>query len=150
PLWWYCQDAPVHHTNSEFAFPVLSAIVTCKPSRAKPSRTEHRNRMKPQFFWPGLAALAVLLTGAHGQIGGPNVNVFRLAGNQTEAAIVIEPTNPNHLFVAANTENPGIFAAYSTNAGATWFYTDPADGTIADGGDSFPLACCDSSLSAAC
>ncbi len=76
---------------------------------------------------------------------GTNVNTSRLAGNQSEAAIALDPTNPNRLFVFSNMEGNGLFAVYSTNAGASWRYTDPSDGTIADGGDSLPAACCDPS-----
>src|SRR5437764_8896023 len=106
--------------------------------------------MTSQFLWSCAAALCLLANAADAQFVGPNVNITRLPTDQTEPAIAIDPTNPNRLFVAANTEGNGIFAAYSTNAGATWSYTDPTDGTIADGGDSFPEACCDSSLSASC
>jgi len=106
--------------------------------------------VRSQFLRLCAAALCLLTNAADAQIVGPNVNITRLPTDQTEPAIAIDPTNPNRLFVAANTEGNGIFAAYSTNAGATWSYTDPTDGTIADGGDSFPLACCDSSLSASC
>jgi uncharacterized repeat protein (TIGR01451 family) len=76
---------------------------------------------------------------------GTNVNTSRLAGNQSEAAIAMDPTNPERLFVFSNMESSGLFAAYSTNAGASWRYTDPSDGTIADGGDNLPAACCDPS-----
>jgi len=72
-----------------------------------------------------------------------NVNVSRLLANQTEASIGIDPTNPNRLFIASNMESTGLFTAYSTNAGVSWNYTDPLDGTIADGNDSLPAACCD-------
>src|SRR5437867_2932218 len=104
--------------------------------------------MTSQLVWSCAAALCFLAHAADAQIVGPNINVTRLPADQTEPAVAIDPTNPNRLFVAANTVGNGIFAAYSTNAGATWSYTDPTDGTIADGGDGFPLACCDSSLSA--
>lgn len=79
---------------------------------------------------------------------GPNVNISRLAGNHQEAAIAINPTNPNNLFAFSNTElGAGLFAAFSTDGGATWTYVDAADGTIADGdvGDPLPAACCDPS-----
>jgi len=97
-----------------------------------------------------LAALLLVAwsqsTSAATLVVGTNVNVSRLSGNQSEAAIAMNPTNPNQLFVLSNMEGNGLLAAYSTNAGASWRYTDPADGTIADGGDSLPAACCDPSV----
>jgi subtilisin-like proprotein convertase family protein len=76
--------------------------------------------------------------------------VSRASDDQTEPTIAIDPTHPDHIFIASNTTDNGLFAAYSTNAGATWFWTDPADGTIADGRDGLPVACCDPSASAVC
>lgn len=109
------------------------------------------DQMRSQLPLFCAAALCFLAHAAQAQIVGPNVNVTRWPTDQTEPAIAIDPTNPNRIFVAANTASAqGIFAAYSTNAGASWSYTDPSDGTIADGRDGFPLACCDSSLSASC
>ncbi len=72
-----------------------------------------------------------------------NINVSKLAGYQAETTIAINPTNPNQLFVASNLSGDGMFAAYSTDGGTTWRYSDPSDGIIADGGDSIPAACCD-------
>src|ERR1041385_2214099 len=107
-------------------------------------------QMKTRHFWFCVAALCLLATTVNAQVVGRNVNVTRLATDQTEPAIAIDPTNPNRLFVAANVQTAGgLFAAYSTT-GAAWFYTDPIDATIADGNDGFPLACCDPSLSASC
>lgn len=78
---------------------------------------------------------------------GPNVNASRLAGNHQEVAIAIDPTNSNRLFTFSNTEvaSGGLFAAFSTDGGATWTYTDTGDGIIADAGDALPAACCDPS-----
>jgi hypothetical protein len=79
------------------------------------------------------------------------VNVSRMAGNQSEPTIAIDPRNPNRLFAASNNEaqptpeNPGVglFAAYSTDGGKTWTHSDLQDHLIADGNDGLPLACCD-------
>ena len=49
----------------------------------------------------------------------PNVNVNRQAGNQSEAAIAIDPTNPQRLFVSSN-DGSGLVMSYSTDGGATW------------------------------
>src|SRR4051794_2592559 len=57
------------------------------------------------------------------------VNVSKLAGNQSESSIAIDPTNPSHLFIASNTDDVGLFSAYSTNGGATWTKKIIADGT---------------------
>jgi hypothetical protein len=83
-----------------------------------------------------------------------NKNASRLTGNHLETAIAIDPTNPDKLFVASNTEvgsGPGsaaLFAAFSTDGGFTWPYVDDTDGTIADGDlvPPLPVACCDPSV----
>jgi hypothetical protein len=79
---------------------------------------------------------------------GRNVNTSQLPFNQQEETIAINPTNPSNLFIAANSRNlhqlepatAAQFAAYSTNGGATWKYTDPSDGTVGDGDDALPLS----------
>ena len=73
----------------------------------------------------------------------PNVNLSKLTGYQGETTIAIDPTNPNRLFASSNMSTSALFAAYSTDGGTTWQYTDPTDKTIADGGDALPRACCD-------
>lgn len=72
----------------------------------------------------------------------PNVDVAPIAGNQSEPAIAVDPSNPNRLFMASNTDvgDLGLTAAYSTDGGATW-----ATRTIAGGDDGFPGGCCDPS-----
>jgi len=72
-----------------------------------------------------------------------NVNISKLTGYQTEPTIAIDPSNPNRLFAAANTSSDALFAARSMDGGKTWSYSDPSDGTIADGNDGLPVACCD-------
>ena len=76
----------------------------------------------------------------------PNVNLSKLTGYQGEATIAVDPSNPNRMFAASNTSGSSLFAAYSTDGGATWQYRD-ADKTIADGaaGETLPRACCDAS-----
>lgn len=87
--------------------------------------------------------------GAVNQLVGGNINISQLNNNQTEVSIAIDPTNPNNMFAFSNDEgsNPGIFAAFSTDGGATWTYSDTSDGTIADASDALPAACCDPSAS---
>ena len=62
---------------------------------------------------------------------GAAVNVSRLAGNQAEQAIAVDPTNPSHLFVGANSEPAAahIFAAFSTDGGTTWNSSSSAGDT---------------------
>ena len=76
---------------------------------------------------------------------GANVNLSKLTGYQGEATIAIDPTNTNRMFAASNIgSGNGMFAAYSTDGGTTWAYTDATDKTIGDGdADNVPLACCD-------
>ncbi len=76
---------------------------------------------------------------------GANVNVSRKTGNQLEAAIAIDPTNTDRVFVSSNDETlslAGVFTARSTDAGANW-----TTGVIGTGADGFTAACCDPSVS---
>lgn len=76
---------------------------------------------------------------------GPNINLSKMTGYQGETTIAIDPSNPNRMFASSNISTVGLFAAYSTDGGTTWQYTDPTDKTIADGdaGDPLTAACCD-------
>ena len=97
-----------------------------------------------------LVAAFVLVgaTWSHAQLtGGTDVNVSRKTGDDQECAIAKNPSNPNQVFTSCNTSTAGLFAARSTDGGATWTFTDPADRTIADGdAGQGPLACCDPTL----
>src|SRR6476469_8364779 len=69
-------------------------------------------------------------------VGGTDVNLSQKTGADSECAIAKDPTNKMRLF-----------AARSTNLGATWTYPDPSDKTIADGdAGQGPTACCDPTL----
>src|SRR6185436_10500901 len=72
----------------------------------------------------------------------PNVDVAPLEDNQSEAAIAVDPTNPNRVFAASNdsASDPGIIVAFSTDGGANWTHR-----IIGDGLDGLPAACCDPS-----
>jgi subtilisin-like proprotein convertase family protein len=75
---------------------------------------------------------------------GTNVNLSRQPGGQTESAIAIDPTNPDHIFALSNTTNgTGLFAAYSLDGGATW----SAPHNIASGTDGLTPGSCDGSVS---
>ena len=69
---------------------------------------------------------------------GPVVNISRRSGNESEADIAINPTNPNQIFVASNiASGSGLFMASSSDAGQTWTTRVGATGT------DIPTACCD-------
>lgn len=87
-------------------------------------------------------------TWSHAQLtGGTDVNQSRKSGDDNECAIARNPTNPNQVFASCNTSTAGLFAARSTDGGATWTFTDATDRTIADGdAGQGPLACCDPTL----
>jgi hypothetical protein len=79
----------------------------------------------------------------------PNVDVSQRMHNEEEVDIAVDPSNPSRLFIASNqdtefgTSTPeGLFAAFSTDGGATWTGRFMADGTdgITD------KACCDPSV----
>ena len=69
------------------------------------------------------------------------VNISRLAGNQAETAVAVDPTDPSNIVVTSNLADfSGLLEAYSTDGGVTWTTQIIADG------DELGLACCDSSL----
>ncbi|MGH9464935.1 MAG: sialidase family protein, partial [Thermoanaerobaculia bacterium] len=79
--------------------------------------------------------------------GSVDLNTSKKTGNDPECAIAKNPANPLQLFVMCNTDGLGLFAARSTDGGASWIYPDPADKTIADGDpDQGDSACCDPTL----
>jgi hypothetical protein len=72
----------------------------------------------------------------------PNVNITRLGGNQSEAAIAIDPTDPNHVVEFSNREHgAGMVLANSTDGGMTWHVRSFAHD------DRYGKACCDPTLS---
>jgi hypothetical protein len=70
---------------------------------------------------------------------GPNVNINRETGDQTEETVAVDPNNPQRIFVSANENNlfDGELAAYSTDGGATWTPYVIGTGPFGDG---LPLA----------
>jgi hypothetical protein len=71
-----------------------------------------------------------------------NVNITRLTGNQSETAIAIDPTDPNHVVEFSNRDRgAGMVLAVSDDGGATWSVSNFAQG------DGFGTACCDPTLS---
>ena len=72
-----------------------------------------------------------------------NVNISRLVGDQSEGTIAVDPVNPNLVFAASNLNSAvvGLFAAYSTDGGATWITRTLGDAVS----DHLPLAFSDPS-----
>jgi hypothetical protein len=71
-----------------------------------------------------------------------NLNTSKMGGNQAEAAIAINPTNPANIVVTSNLEvGSGLFRGYSFDGGRTW-----RSGVIANGGE-LGHACCDPTMS---
>lgn len=101
-------------------------------------------------FRAAAVGLCLAVAPASAQLIGPNVNATRMAGDKTEPAIAIDPSNPSRAVLAANVQDGnGLFAAYSTDGGASWTPVDPVDRVIADGTDGLPESCCDASVSVA-
>jgi hypothetical protein len=79
---------------------------------------------------------------------GPNVNLSKMSGNQSECAIAKNPSNKLQLFaICNNNAGAGLFAARSVDGGQSWSYPDPSK-TIANGVNAAlgPAACCDPEL----
>ncbi|MEA2554760.1 MAG: hypothetical protein QOI60_91 [Actinomycetota bacterium] len=75
-----------------------------------------------------------------------NVNVSRLKNNQSEAAIAVDPTDPQNVVVVSNLEhNYGLMLGVSHNGGATFKRRPFANGTYP--AHSYGQACCDPSMS---
>ena len=95
-------------------------------------------------FHPLCAAMTLGLAGAAAQAQfavGPNINITRSAGNQAEAAIAVNPTNTQNLFMAVNSASANALqGAISTNGGVTWINRQ-----MATGADGLAAACCDPS-----
>lgn len=102
------------------------------------------------FLQAALLAVALVLTSesATAQLSGTtDQNMSKMANYQNECAIIKNPTNKLQLFSMCNNATGGLFAARSTDGGATWTYPDPSK-TIANGTNAAlgPAACCDPTL----
>src|SRR3954467_4994838 len=75
-----------------------------------------------------------LLSASVSALGAP-INVSRLAGNQAEESIAIDPTNPQRMFLASNLSGASMLGAISNDGRATW-----ARPPFATGNDGIPRA----------
>lgn len=71
-------------------------------------------------FWPAALLLLASVACACAQNVGNNINLTRAAGNQSETAVAIDPNDNNRMFVVSRNELGGLYAARSTDGGATW------------------------------
>jgi len=72
-----------------------------------------------------------------------NVDVSQRAGNESEEAIAVNPTNPNNIVIFTNIAEGvnGMFLAVSFDGGATWNRR-----IVGEGNDVFGDTCCDPSV----
>ena len=81
---------------------------------------------------------------ARAQLSIPqNVDVSQRAGNESEEAIAVNPTNPNNIVIFTNIAEgrAGMFLATSFDGGNTWFSR-----IVGEGNDVFGDTCCDPSV----
>lgn len=73
-----------------------------------------------------------------------NVDVSQRAGNESEVAVAVNPTNPNNVVIFTNIAEgaAGMFLAVSFDGGVTWNRR-----IVGEGNDVFGDTCCDPSLS---
>jgi hypothetical protein len=99
--------------------------VFAKKSKYRSSNIMFRGNFVYQSSFKKWASLALLLAApvVEAQVitVGPNVNVSRLLGNQSETAIAINRLNPNQIAVSSNNiAGPLLFNSYTTDGGSTW------------------------------
>src|SRR4029077_18131781 len=91
-------------------------------------------------------AMVALSSGAAGPKSSipQNVDVSQRAGNESEEAIAVNPTNPNNIVIFTNIAEGvnGMFLAVSFNGGQSWTRR-----IVGEGNDIFGDTCCDLSLS---
>ena len=111
----------------EGAQSVGDALIAGKKHRGRKQRTM-ATAMQAEACEPRLLLTRLNVTS--------NVNVSQLAGNQTNPAIAVNPSNPQQLFAVSENQAGGLFASYSIDGGATWLPSNGSDKVIADGSDS--------------
>jgi hypothetical protein len=97
---------------------------------------------------PAVAIVVTATPAAAVPVVGNPVNATLLAGNEDESAIAVNPNNNQQIAVLTNgvAGDNGLPLSVSTDGGQNWTRTTIATGTGA-GGDGFPAACCDPTLS---
>jgi BNR/Asp-box repeat len=96
-------------------------------------------------FIVAIAMVALSSGAAVAQSSVPkNVDVSQRAGNESEEAIAVNPTNPNNIVIFTNIAEGvnGMFLAVSFNGGQSWTRR-----IVGEGNDVFGDTCCDPSLS---
>jgi hypothetical protein len=99
-------------------------------------------------YSPGTDSVLVLDSGVNTTLPsitvGSNVDITKLAGNQTGGTIAVDRTNSNRLFMASSTaDGTGLVGAYSTDGGQTW-----TTRSLATGADGLPAGLRDPSVAA--
>jgi hypothetical protein len=98
------------------------------------------------FTLLAISVIAALSVSAVNAKGGPppNVNVSQRAGNESEEAVAVNPTNPKNIVIFTNIAEGtnGMFLAVSFDGGQTW-----SRRIVGEGSDVFGDTCCDPSLS---
>ena len=87
---------------------------------------------------------------AAAQLVPANVDISQRAGNESEEAIAVNPTNPNNIVVLTNIQEgfSGLFLGVSFDGGQTWSRRIIADGpSIGEGAGGLGDGCCDPSVS---
>jgi len=97
-----------------------------------------------RFIITAMVLLALSSTGiASAQVFTPqNIDVSQRAGNESEEAIAVNPTNPNNIVIFTNIAEgaAGMFLATSFDGGNTW-----NSRIVGEGNDIFGDTCCDPS-----
>jgi hypothetical protein len=133
-----------------------SSELTITPAPGKPGFHEFQITGTHEYTTKGTFPLAIEVDDTRDDlVATTDTNVTRLRGNQIDPTIAADPTTPGSLFLASadetsvtaaeNQTGGGLFAAYSTDFGASWIPSDTtnrriADGADGDGDDGLPLA----------
>src|SRR4051794_12255846 len=74
---------------------------------------------------------------------GPNIDISRVADNEAETTVAVNPANPNNIVVFSNFQTAdALLQAVSFDGGATW-----TSRMVANGTDDLGVACCDANAS---
>lgn len=100
---------------------------------------QERMTVKPEDYTPGRMLNYILnsninksgytVTGNNVVTQYPNIRVFSSSYNQSEPSISISPSNPNNIFIGANTDY-GMGYYSTSNAGSNWAGGDIIPGSV--------------------